>query len=378
MPSYKNQFKGKGKEEYQKLYNNLKALSARADDNFSCYKILVQLLYPLKDNHLGFWQQPTEKISGEMIVDTAFIKTYRESDAFKNFPTVKNNTDSLNNVLTNKPLNDVEGIYHYSNYVTVGVYRTHKKDSLVGVVLQTNLKNWAIGQMAFIMQEYAPNHFNAIGAHLVQKNFILYKQETFANGILFAGHWKKEPKKVNFAYDVPKEKFSLKNIEGNIQYLKLGSFSANNENVAEAGAFCKRINDSLTGTALIVDLRDNGGGADKVSNQFLKLLKKFSNHKKVYVLVNHWTTSNAEQFTVRLKKLKNVTIVGETTNGTIAYGSNYGNTNSLACNTYEFYPTDMDSSEFLGYESVGIVPDVLLNNESDWVAQTVAIIKLDQ
>jgi len=375
MPSYKNQMKEGSKADYQKLYENLKKQSAKAGDSFACYKILAQLLFPLKDNHLGLWQHPTEEISGQMIVNADFIAKYRDSDAFKNFPVVNINIDSLTKALKTKPFDDVEGIYHYSNYVTAGVYRTHKKDSLVGVVLQTNLKSWEPGQLAFTMVEFAPNRFNALGAHLVQKNFSLLKQEAFANGTLFAGHWKKDPDKKLYAYDVPVEKFDLKNITEDIQYLKLGSFSSDNDNVAEAAAFCKSIQDSLTGKTLIVDLRGNGGGADKVSNPFLKLIKKFSGNKKVYVLINHWTVSNAEQITVRLKKLKNITLLGETTNGMIAYGSNYGNTDGLACGNYRFYPTDMDCSEFLPYESVGIQPDIFLTNEADWVSQTMVIIK---
>jgi hypothetical protein len=378
MPSYKNQIRGEAKAQYQKVHDDLKKQSLKTEDSFTCYKILAQLLFPLKDNHLGFWQHPAEEITGEMVVDKTFLAKYRESAEFKNFPKVKVNLDSLTKALESKPFNDVEGIYHYNNYITTGVYRTFKKDSLVGVVLKTNIKNWEPGQLAFTMVENLPNRFNSIGAHLITKNFKLYKQEAFANGILFAGLWKKDPKKVNFAYDVPKEKFLLRQINQKVQYLKLGSFSATNENVAEAAAFHKQIQDSLSSENLIVDLRNNSGGAEKVFNQFYKLIKKFSERKKVYVLINHWTTSAAEQFTIKLGKLKNVKLLGETTNGTIAYGSNYGNTDELACGIYRFYATDMDSSEYLPYESVGIRPDVLLDNGSDWVIQALDIAQLKQ
>lgn len=311
-----------------------------------------------------------------MIVDNAFIEKYRSSDAFRNFPKVKMNLDSLTNVLKNKPFNDVEGIYNYSNYVTAGVFRTQKKDSLVGVVLSTNIKNWEPGQLAFTMVEIKgkPNRFNAISAHLIQKNFSLLKQEAFANGNLFAGHWKKEGQP-SFAYATTNEKYELTNLENNIQYLRLGSFASDNENVAEAATFAKSLGGKLNCDALIVDVRNNGGGADKVSNPFLKLIKKFSKDKKVYVLVNHFTVSNAEQFALRLKELKNVTLLGETTSGMLAYGSNYGNTLNLACGRYAFYPTDMDCSEFIKYENVGITPHLLLKYDSDWVTQTLEIIK---
>lgn len=377
MPSYKNQFKGIAKTEYEATYHKLKKRADKTANSFECYKILAELLYPLKDNHLGFWQKADEEINEKNIVDNAFIEKYIQSEAFKNFPTVNINLDSLTTALKDKPKEDVEGIYHYSNYVTTAVYRTHKKDSLVGVVISARLKNWQPGQLAFTMKEYAPGRFNAISAHLVKKNFSVLKQEAFANGILFAGNWKKNPDEVNFAYKVTKDKYSLESINPNIQYLRLGSFASNNENVAEAAAFCKNIKDSLTAKVLIVDIRGNGGGADKVSDPFLKMINKYARNKPVYVLVNHWTVSNAEQFTLRLKKNKNVVLLGETTNGTLAYGSNYGNTVDIACGNYLFYPTDMDSSEFSAYESVGVKPDVLLDYTTDWVEQVTNIVNAE-
>lgn len=55
MPSYKNQYKGSKKLEYQQLYNNLKPRAAKAFDSFTCYKVLTEMLFPITDNHLGFW-----------------------------------------------------------------------------------------------------------------------------------------------------------------------------------------------------------------------------------------------------------------------------------------------------------------------------------
>ncbi|RFS14676.1 S41 family peptidase [Emticicia sp. C21] len=130
---------------------------------------------------------------------------------------------------------------------------------------------------------------------------------------------------------------------------------------------------------MIVDLRNNEGGADKVARKFMKLIRSYAGNHKIYVLVNNATISQGEIFALRLKKLKNVKILGQTTKGMISYGSNYGIWEKLPSNKFEVYMTDMkDSNKFLlKYENKGIIPDIELNNESDWIEQALQNIKKD-
>ncbi|KLT65777.1 hypothetical protein AB669_09820 [Pedobacter sp. BMA] len=64
--------------------------------------------------------------------------------------------------------------------------------------------------------------------------------------------------------------------------------------------------------------------------------------------------------------------LGETTRGTITYGSNYGKTVSLPSGRFIFYPTDMKGrKKDLIYESIGIRPDIILDPfGDDWIEQT--------
>ncbi|WP_316836594.1 hypothetical protein [Pedobacter nutrimenti] len=78
---------------------------------------------------------------------------------------------------------------------------------------------------------------------------------------------------------------------------------------------------------------------------------------------------------MELKKFKNVIILGETSNGTITYGSNYGTTVDLPGKKYKFYPSDMtDSGNCLPYEEIGITPDILLNKDTEWIKQVRVLI----
>ena len=66
----------------------------------------------------------------------------------------------------------------------------------------------------------------------------------------------------------------------------------------------------------------------RTSQQFINFLSRYKG--KIYILQNEKTASNAEKFIVRLIGKENVLTLGETTLGTLTYGSNYGKTLSLS------------------------------------------------
>ncbi|MGV3545569.1 MAG: hypothetical protein ACO1N4_00810 [Pedobacter sp.] len=86
--------------------------------------------------------------------------------------------------------------------------------------------------------------------------------------------------------------------------------------------------------------------------------------------------SNAEQFILELKPLKNVITLGEQTKGMITFGSNYGSKVVLPSGRFTFSPTDMNGiDKELAYESKGIDPDVALDTfKSDWITQALEYI----
>lgn len=71
--------------------------------------------------------------------------------------------------------------------------------------------------------------------------------------------------------------------------------------------------------------------------------------------------------------------MGETTRGTLTYGSNYGKTFLLPSNRFVFYPTDMKGkSKHLMYEDIGIKPDIKIDSfEEDWLDYVVKYIKIN-
>ena len=127
---------------------------------------------------------------------------------------------------------------------------------------------------------------------------------------------------------------------------------------------------------VIVDLRNNEGGAEKESQKFFNLLKKYTRTGHLYILMNNETLSRAEILVLQLKKLPNTVTAGQPTKGMLTYGSNYGRREILPSKRFSIYITDMKGKdEHLLYEDSGINPDINLDENADWVEQIVNLMQ---
>ncbi|UZR96092.1 S41 family peptidase [Chondrinema litorale] len=387
-PSYKSQIKGKDAKQYQRLVQHLEWRVRNTSDQFECFCKLAELFDPIKDNHLGFYQLPHTYIDPSLYDDPYVVKAYRKSPESKNFPRIDTDLDSLENLLAAKPESDIEGVYHYDTYLKAGLLKTENPDSLVAVILNTEIPNWEKGQIAFVLRKQEDTeHYTAYYAHPVHKVFLLVNNEKFTNGSFpesrFYGSlsnaiWRKNRMPAEDFSSLPDnyQTYELKQLNEQTQYVRLGSFSASKANVMFSDLFYTKLENDLQAKNLILDLRNNSGGADKVAKKFLKLLGNYAEEHKIYAIVNNRTFSEAEKFIIELSKHENVTTLGETTNGTLAYGSNLGTKITLPSGDFQVYLTDTkDSGNYLNYEGKGLAPDVALNPQKDWIEQVKEEIK---
>ena len=365
-PSYKDQIKGQNLSAYNELFKKLKSDSTYNISDYNYFYNLAQLFFPIQDNHLGFYQ--TDKFP-------------KESE----FPKFNGNIDSLKSVLETKVLDSIEGIYFYGDSYTVGVFQRSPKE-FIGVVLSSKTTIWEKGQIAIHLYETLPNYFKAIYAHPRYKNLLLYQIEKYSNHSLVNSYFYSSLSESIYAkiirqtdyVNLPKNiyPFHFKNISSDIQYLHIKHFSASNAAMQQSQCFYDSTKNSLTAPNLILDLRNNDGGAKKVSKQFLSLVKNYVKGGQVYVLVNNGTLSQGEIFTLQLKQLKNVKVLGQTTKGMLVYGSNYGKREKLSSQSFQVYITDMNGDKRLvPYENYGINPDITLLDNKDWIDQVVEIIR---
>jgi len=337
-PSYRNQLKNDKSyvEIYQGLKNNL------ADTNeLIVYKKLYQLIAPIRDNHLGFYKVADTNLKPRPII-------------------LKINTDSLKQVLSQKPLESLEGIYDVDSHEFAVVKNTDNEYSVL------NLKTKTV--IGFII-ETPHQSLDFISLLNGNRGFVLSRNIKHIDGNFSTINLYKETRPTFGNLKIGKNNFEFKKISHHVAYLRLSSFYSDNANIATASKFFQQIKDSLNAPNLIVDVRNNSGGGFRVSQQFINLIKSYKG--KVFIIQNLRTASNAEKFLVRLKGRKNVLTLGETTIGTLAFGSNYGNTLTLPNSKFRFYPTDTFDKIDLPFENLGVEPDVKLDpNKSDWIEQT--------
>ena len=380
-PSYKSQIKDDKQAFYDTLYERMTSDTTSNPNGFKYFYNLSQLIFPLKDNHLGFYQVANyDNFKNKEKIDS-FITTKE----FMDYPTCKINIDSLRNELAKKTADSVEGIYHYGKFYSVGLFKSSDKE-YVGVIIDSDVNLWRKGQVAIHLYEYAPNGFKAIYGHPLFKNFILqtnekYRNQSLVNSYFYSSYsqdiYSKQLRPVDYVnLSKNASKFKLKKITDDVQYLLLRSFQRNNATTQQSNNFYDSIKNILTANNLILDLRNNEGGATKETIKYLKLLKKYTRNGHLYVLQNNETLSQAEIFILRLRKLKNVTTVGQTTKGMLTYGSNYGKRVRLPSGRFEIYPTDMNgNTKLLQYEDNGINPDITLRDDKDWIEQVVDVIR---
>ena len=344
MPSFEDQLRND--KNYIALYQKLRA-NLTDTNELAVYKKLYQLIAPIKDNHLGFYKEVDTTVKSRPIL-------------------LKINTDSLRQELLKSPLNDLEGIYKVDEH-EFAVFKSAASEYSI-LYLKTKI-------VTGFLVETPHQSLDFISLTGGNRGMVLARNVKHVNGNFTTINLYKTAKPKFGNLVIGKSNFEFKKLSNEVDYLRLSSFSSTNTNIAASIAFLNSVKDSINAPNIIVDVRNNTGGGFKTSKRFIDFLTKFKG--KIFMLQNVKTGSNAEKFIIRLKDNKNVVTLGETTVGTLAYGSNYGKTLTLPYHKFEFYPTDMKADRLdLAYESIGVKPMVALDYFSeDWISQTLRYIE---
>ena len=369
MPSYKHQvIKANKESNFQATYQFYADKMKQPIPIIACFDYLNQMMGSITDLHASV-QLRGDGLTEDQLANPSILESFLASETFLRHPRTSANLESLENSLQMKQINDIEGIYK-GKEITVGVYQSDAPNKFEGIVLASNLPTWSPGQIIFYLTQNENERYNILYFNPNSRKMYYSKGISASNGrIKYYLKEGIESNEINFS----KDKWVFKQLNDSVQYIYFGAFS-NTQSVKQASKdFYAKLKDSLNAKHLIIDVRNNGGGNKKHSDLFLKLFKK--NKGNNYVLTNSFTASNAEQFTIKLKKIPNTRHLGETTRGVLAYGKNYGYRYNTPSGLFSVQPTDMDfHSTYFEYEGKGISPDHSLNYDTDWVKQTLAII----
>ncbi|WP_036153800.1 S41 family peptidase [Maribacter forsetii] len=352
---------------YQTAFMKTKKSIANLNSGYECFLQLNKLMLSLNDRHCNLYgiDKGLDKESKE---NTAAIEIFKTSKLYTLYPRPKIDLDSLKTSLKKEPFNSVEGIYYRKDYMTLGVYKIPKSDSFRAIILESQNDVWEVGEVIYTLVPYGSNYLLGVGGSLTSKRMIAYT-EKIKNGVFLTTQFQKDPLANNYSVSIhPDSTYLRDELSNETTYLKVGSFNSWNPTLTKADNFYQSLEGTLTKNNLVLDLRDNGGGGDRNSNGLYKIFKKYTKQNQLYVLVNHRTASNAEQFAFKLSGFDNCTILGNRTNGTASYelvGANY----TLPCEDYLAVLTSKKHANYMELESTGIEPDVTLTLEESWLTQ---------
>lgn len=361
-PAYKS-----NKKAYNSSYSKSLKKVTSITTIFECQLLLNELLISLNDNHskvYGVNMGATE----EIISNPEMLNQFKKSQLYNTYPKPNIDLDSLKAILNTKNKIDIEGIYKRENHMTIGVYRSKDKSRYKAIILDSESPVWQVGEIMYNLIPFGNDYLLNIGGSITSKRLIAYT-ERVKNGFFYYMGFQKDITQTNYSTKtLSEDTYYREELSDKITYLRIGSFNSWNPTLSEAEKFYKSLEGNLNTSKLIIDLRNNGGGGDRNSNILFKILKDYAKKNKIYVLINHRTVSNAEQFTYKLSKLENCKIFGSKTNGMLAYeikNSNY----TFPCGNFKAVLTSKKHSSYLKFESQGIEPDVTLSFDSDWIMQ---------
>ncbi len=353
------------KKTYETSYSTIVKEVTSINSIFDCHSLLNELLISLNDNHSRVYSIDPG-VTDEVNSNSEKLSEFKKSELYNAYPKPNIDLDSLQSVLNTKTKKDIEGIYTRENYMTIGIYKN--KDNYKAIILDSESDIWQIGEIIYTLIPFGDDYLLNIGGGITSKRLIAYT-ERIENGFFYFMGFQKDIAQKNYATKTPSEDiYKREELSNGITYLKIGSFNSWNPTLTNAEKFYKSLEGSLNKRNLIIDLRNNGGGGDRNSNILYKLVKDYAKKNKVYVLINHRTVSNAEQFARKLSMLENCQLFGKRTNGTLAYeikDSNY----TLPCNNFIAVLTSKKHSKYLEFESKGIKPNIELDVETNWIEQ---------
>lgn len=230
---------------YDKKTNRLLQLAKNKSSKEKCILIISTYLGLFKDEHvsLGFGA------SGNVAVDSAMMINKEMID----IPPAK-----MQALRSSK---EVEGIYYYrhdSSYKIAVIKSPTALRDYVAVMLESKFPQWKKGMVKFEAKKESAELMKGV---LYLRNHMAKTDWFFIGKNNIGGDWQREGTMREIKSNEPYVSMASKLLSPQTIYIKISSFGAGNaKNIDSLFKANKTILDTIPN--LILDLRDNGGGAD--------------------------------------------------------------------------------------------------------------------
>lgn len=333
------------------------------DNKFSCSKYLQKILRNVGDGHLQILYNDNTNLR-----DSTSLEKFLESEKFNSLPRIKLENALVKNT-ANKPL-----YYSLNDDLSIYIIQEDTK-TFKGYVKETNSIFWKSGELILEYNKIDNGYEGVIYNRL--KNPSYYKMDNLES-LFKRFNVSKFPKQECGMFNQINEKLSYKIID-DVLYVSFRSFQ--NLTQEENKEFESFINSAVMPNYnnyknIIFDVRDNYGGA-MIYHSLTKFIRKDKSRKNIFVLQNRKTASAAELFILQLKNIKDITTIGENTRGMVAFRDI--NVVEFPKKDYRLWLPikifDKNYKDLLKYEHVGIAPDVVLEENQDWLSKAINIMK---
>ena len=350
IPSFK-----RNKDAYLKKYAEVSGEVSSSTHYFACFERIQQLLLTLEDWHMGVYETYPKD---SMLVTVVY-------------PRYSGSLTELEEQLSSKSSSDIEGIYYGKGRYRFGLVYNQEENLYNGVLFESQSPRWKAGDIFLQLRPQEGKAFSMLwGQYPSTRAVTTYTK--IQEGLFLSWGFVKDTLATYYnRTPYPKRQYVYKALNEQVDYIKVGSFKSFYPTLKEAEDFYRSIQGKLNKKHLILDLRDNGGGGDRNSDILLEQLLAYLKQGHLHIMTNAVTGSNAEQFSVKLKKMENVISYGGTTLGALAYEKKGKVTHTLPSTGFLVALPTKVHKEFLPFETRGVSPDIPLELGSSWIQQIV-------
>ncbi|MDR3713645.1 MAG: S41 family peptidase [Puia sp.] len=253
--AFRDNVPGDRRAAYAKFCADISAVILKDHCKTHCSYFIDRYLKYFKDRHI-YIEETFPSIDDQ---DTAAVNLFRQSYAFMHTERMVLDSQAMER-LKHRKGDEIEGVYYSfpSDNYTIAVIKS--SGCYKGVIIESSTKLWERGQVKFILSPIlSPGKDPVFSVRLYLRDHSLQQKTVHFNTGTLTELFLSKNRQNAIKSAIP---FEFRRLNENTHYLKVGSFNGPLFNLLDScyKVHARQITES---PYLVIDIRDNGGGADK-------------------------------------------------------------------------------------------------------------------